>query len=119
MITDQSRVDVARRKAMQQPIFTTVLGYLLVALSATGYTASASANAAGDCRQEATDYGISPELVDEYVEGCLASRGELIEDEAVQVEYEPPAEPMYEEDQQQYEEDLQEALPVDDDDAAQ
>jgi len=112
MITDQSRVDVARRKAMQQPIFTTVLAYLLVALSATGYTASASANAASDCRQEATDYGISPELVDEYVEGCLASRGELIEDEAVQVEYEPPAEPMYEEDQQ-------EALPVDDDDAAQ
>lgn len=97
---------------MKPTIFTTVLGYLLIALSATGYTTSALANAAGDCRQEATDYGISPELVDEYVEGCLASRGELVVDEVVESEYEPPVEPQYEEDQQQ-------DLPMDDEDAAQ
>jgi hypothetical protein len=85
---------------MKQPIVTTLLGYLLVTLSATGYTASAFANAAGECRQEAVEYGISQELVDDYVEGCMASRGELIVDDASNSEYVPPAEPEDQQDQQ-------------------
>jgi hypothetical protein len=97
---------------MKQTILTTVLGHMLVALSASGYTPSATANAAADCRQEATDYAIAPELVDEYVNGCLASRGEPVVDEVVEVEYESPQEP-------DYEEDLQGDLPMDDGDAAQ
>jgi hypothetical protein len=81
---------------MKQPIVTTVLGYLLVALSAAGYTASAAANAAAECRQEAIEYGVSPELIDDYVDGCQASRGELIVDEVIDTEYVPPVEPEYE-----------------------
>ena len=97
---------------MKQPFTTTLLSSLLVALSATAYTASASANAAGECRQEAVDYGISEELVDEYVNGCLASRGELMIDDVGDTEYVPPAEP---EDEQV----LLEEPPMGDEDAAQ
>jgi hypothetical protein len=77
---------------MKQAFATTLLGYLLAALSAAAYTASASANAAAECRQEAVDYGISEELVEEYVNGCLASRGELMVNEVSDMEYVPPAE---------------------------
>jgi hypothetical protein len=66
---------------MKQPIFTTVLGYLLVTLAGTVYTAPVSANAASDCRQEAMDYDIAAEQRDDYINDCLASRGELIIDE--------------------------------------
>jgi hypothetical protein len=66
---------------MKQPIFTTVLGYLLVTLAGTVYTAPVSANAASDCRQEAMDYDIAAEQRDDYINDCLASRGELITDE--------------------------------------
>lgn len=61
---------------MSQPSFTTVLGCLFVILAVTGYSASASANAASDCRQEAKEYGIVDEGLDDYIDGCLASRGE-------------------------------------------
>jgi hypothetical protein len=33
-------------------------------LAVTGYSASASANAASDCRQEAKEYGIVDEIVE-------------------------------------------------------
>jgi hypothetical protein len=78
---------------MKQAFATTLLGYLLAALSAAAYTASASANAAAECRQEAVDYGISEELVDEYVSGCLASRGELMIDDVSDTEYASPSGP--------------------------
>jgi len=97
---------------MKKMNFTALPAYLLVALSATGYTASTPAYAAGECRQEAIDYGISPELVDDYVNGCMASRGELTTDEAVDMEYMPPVEA-------QDDQDMQEDLVTDDDDAAQ
>jgi|GEM_PF-5524111 len=77
---------------MKQPIFTTVLGYLLVTLTGTVYTAPASANAASDCRQETIDYDIPAEQHDDYINGCLASRGELIPDEAVGMDHAPPVE---------------------------
>jgi len=76
---------------MKKSTHTTLTGCLFVML-ATGYAATASANAASDCRQEAQDYGIVAEGLDDYIEGCLASRGELIVDEAVSMEYAPPGE---------------------------
>ncbi|MCG6900930.1 MAG: hypothetical protein LJE75_13150 [Gammaproteobacteria bacterium] len=97
---------------MKQPLVTTLLSSLLLALSATAYTPSASANAAGECRQEAVDYGISEELVDEYVSGCLASRGELMIDDVSDTEYASPSGP---EDEQV----LLEEPPMGDEDAAQ
>jgi len=77
---------------MNQTSFTTVLGYLFVICAVTGYSASASANAASDCRQEAKDYGIVDEGLDDYIDGCLASRGELIDTYTEETESAPPAE---------------------------
>ena len=62
-------------------------------LAGTGYSVTASADAAGDCRQEALDYDIPAEQLDDYVYGCLASRGELMVESAADVDYVPPAEP--------------------------
>lgn len=77
---------------MRQPTSTTVLGCLFVALAATGYAASASADAASDCRQEAEQYGFAQEGLDDYISGCLASRGEYIDSDTADVEYIPPVE---------------------------
>ena len=38
-------------------------------------TKAVSAGVEADCRQEAKDYGIMPELRDEYISGCIDSRG--------------------------------------------
>ena len=77
---------------MRQPTSTTVLGCLLVALAGTSYAASASADAASDCRQEAQQYGFSQEGLDDYISGCLASRGEYIDSDTADMDYEPPVE---------------------------
>jgi hypothetical protein len=45
--------------------------YLLGGLAAAEQTGSAAAY----CRQEAVDYGIEPELVAEYVAGCIEAMG--------------------------------------------
>ena len=74
---------------MKLPRLTTTLTYLLVTLTGTVYSTSTSANAASDCRQEATDYGIADEQLDDYVTGCLASRGELYAEETPDMEYAP------------------------------
>ncbi len=53
----------------------------------------AAANPLAECRAEADYYGISPELHAEYIDGCLASRGE--EDLAPEIgveDYTPPPE---------------------------
>jgi hypothetical protein len=78
---------------MKQPLFTAVLGYLFVTLAGTVYTAPVSANAASDCRQEAMDYEIPAEQRDDYINGCLASRGELIADESAGMDDLAPVEP--------------------------
>ena len=77
---------------MKQSTIITVLGCLFVTLAATGYAASASADAASDCRQEALDYGLSTEELDDYIDGCLASRGEFLDSDTADMEYVPPAE---------------------------
>jgi len=56
----------------------------------TGLPVLASIDA--ECRQEAEDYGIPPEQLEEYVTGCVLSRGgDYVEDPAVQ-EYTAPQE---------------------------
>jgi hypothetical protein len=77
---------------MKQPIFTTLLGCLSVTLAGTVYTAPVSANAASDCRQEAMDYDIAAEQRDDYINGCLASRGELISDDTAGMDDAPVVE---------------------------
>ena len=77
---------------MKHPTFFTVLGYLFVTLAGTGYASSVSADTVSDCRQEALDYGIATEGLDDYIDGCLASRGELIDGDTADMEYVPPVE---------------------------
>jgi len=43
------------------------------------------ANVAAECRQEAEEYGIPPEQMEDYVTGCVLSRGgEYVQEPAVQ-----------------------------------
>lgn len=77
---------------MKQLTFPTVLGYLFITLAGTGYAPFASAGAVSDCRQEALDFGVSTEEIDDYIDGCLASRGELIDDGTTEMDYVPPVE---------------------------
>ena len=71
---------------MKQPLLTNTLGYLLVALAGTVCSTCVYANAASDCRQEARDYSIPEEQLDDYITGCLASRGELYAEETPDME---------------------------------
>ena len=77
---------------MKQLTFTTVLGYLLVTLAGAGYAPFAPADVVSDCRQEALDYGVSTEELDDYIDGCLASRGEVIDSDTADMDYVPPEE---------------------------
>ena len=77
---------------MKQPNFTNILGCLLFTLAGTGYATSTLANATADCHQEAQEYSIPEEERDAYINFCLASRGELIDGDTVEMDYIPPAE---------------------------
>jgi hypothetical protein len=92
----QVLMTTTRRKTMKQPLLTNTLGYLLVALAGTVCSTCVYANAASDCRQEARDYGISEEQLDDYITGCLASRGELYAEETPDMESAAAAEEVVE-----------------------
>jgi len=78
---------------MKQMTLTKVLGYLLVMLTGMGCATAVFADPAGDCRQEALDYGISPEELNDYISGCLASRGEPAVDDTADNDNKPLVEP--------------------------
>jgi hypothetical protein len=46
-----------------------------------------------ECRQEADDYGIMPELRDEYVDGCIESRGGMSAPADIEEDTIPPSTP--------------------------
>jgi hypothetical protein len=48
---------------------------LLAAIGLLGAVKPAVANVEADCRQEAEDYGVAPEQMEEYVYACISSRG--------------------------------------------
>ena len=78
---------------MKKLIFTVVLGRLFVTLAGIGYAISVSASTESQCRQEALDYGVATEMLDDYIDGCLASRGELAGSDTTDLDYIPPVEP--------------------------
>lgn len=45
-----------------------------------------------DCRQEAEDYGIAPEQLDDYISGCVLSRGGSVASDQPEEDYSPPVE---------------------------
>ncbi len=71
--------------------FTSVVHVLMfMCLFCLGQPVLASVEA--ECRQEAQDYGIETELHDEYVNGCIESRGGVSVSASIEEDYEPPAE---------------------------
>jgi hypothetical protein len=48
---------------------------LLAGAGAALFSAPVLANVEAECRQEAEDYGIPPEQLEDYVTGCVLSRG--------------------------------------------
>lgn len=65
------RGDGLMKKIQGAPLMVSLLagaGMAVVSLPAL-------ANVEAECRQEAEDYGIPPEQMDDYVTGCVLSRG--------------------------------------------
>ena len=48
---------------------------LLAVIGLLGVIQPAGAGVEADCRQQAEDYGIAPEQIDEYVYACISSQG--------------------------------------------
>jgi len=53
---------------------------------------SVSASIEGECRQEAKEFDIMPELQDDYINGCIESRGGVSALDSTEEEYMPPPE---------------------------
>jgi hypothetical protein len=54
---------------------TTFMISVLVVLGLAATVQPVSADVETECRQEAKDYGVMPELRNEYISGCIESRG--------------------------------------------
>lgn len=67
-----------------------ILVLIVTGLLAGAQTVSAGADA--ECRKEAEDYGIMPELRDEYISGCIESRGGVSVSVSAEEDYVPPSE---------------------------
>ena len=51
-----------------------------------------SANVEAECRQEAKDFEVMPELRDDYINGCIESRGGMSLPASAEEDYVPPSE---------------------------
>jgi hypothetical protein len=71
---------------MKAGMTTALLIPLLLGAGMLTFVQSAHSDVNTECYKEAQHYGVSPELVDEYVEGCMQSRGGY-SDAAVVEEY--------------------------------
>lgn len=54
---------------------------------------SVSASIEGECRQEAEEFGVMPELQDDYINGCIESRGGVSTLDGTEEDFIPPPEP--------------------------
>ncbi len=68
-----------------------VLSVLMV-LGLVAAVQPVSASVEQECRQEAADYGVMPELSNDYVNGCIESRGGASTSSSVEKDYEPASE---------------------------
>jgi hypothetical protein len=71
---------------------------MLMAMCSIAIAQPVSANIEMECRQEADDYGVMPELRDEYVAGCVDSRGGMSIYTSDEEDYTPPSESDEEDD---------------------
>lgn len=71
---------------------TTFVAPMLIALGIAAAAQPVSASVEAECRQEAKDYEIAPELSAEYISGCIDSRGGESAPSNVEENNVPPAE---------------------------
>jgi hypothetical protein len=71
---------------------TTFVVPVLIVLGIAATVQPVSASVEAECRQEAVDYGVMPELLDEYINGCIDSRGGASIPSSVEEDYVPPPE---------------------------
>jgi len=71
---------------------TTFVVPVLIVLGIAATVQPVSASVEAECRQEAVDYGIMPELLDEYINGCIDSRGGTSIPSSVEEDHVPPPE---------------------------
>lgn len=72
---------------------TALVAPVLMVMCLTCVVQPASAGVEAECRQEADDYGVMPELVDDYITGCIDSRGGMDISAGVEDYYVPSSEP--------------------------
>ena len=65
---------------------------VLMVLGLAAAVQPVSASVETECRQEAEDYGVMPELSNDYVNGCIESRGGASTSSSVEKDYEPASE---------------------------
>jgi len=69
--------------------------FVISMLAVFGFTAviqPVSAGVEAECRQEAEDYEVMPELRNDYINGCIESRGGASTSSSVEEGYVPPSE---------------------------
>lgn len=77
---------------MDNVVTTTFVVRVLMVMCILAGTPATSAGSEAECRQEAEDYEIMPELRDEYITGCIESRGGVSIPVGTEADYLPPPE---------------------------
>ena len=72
---------------------TPLLVSMLAGVCAAAVSLPLLADVDAECRQEAEEYGIPPEQLDDYVTGCVLSRGGNYVPEPAAEDYTAPVEP--------------------------
>ena len=65
---------------------------MLMAMCSISIAQLVSADVEMECRQEADEYGVMPELRDDYITGCVDSRGGMGTSASGEEDYMPPSE---------------------------
>ena len=89
----QQQIALTGEDRMKHSTPTAVPGFLTVILACMIQSMPAAADTASDCRQEAIDYNIPEEQRQEYINGCMASRGELFTEDMTGMEETAQPEP--------------------------
>ena len=72
---------------------TTLVVSVLLLMGLAAAIQPVSAGIETECRQEAEDFGVMPELRDDYINGCIDSRGGVSTSASAEEDYVPPSEP--------------------------
>jgi len=71
----------------------TLVVHVSMVMCLTCVVQSVSAGVEEECRQEAEDFGVMPELLDDYINGCIYSRGGVSTSDSAEEDYVSPTEP--------------------------